>query len=65
MEAKHLFICKFESPVSPNYMILQRSFLATIEDIEGDGIPTSMQVYGPSRRQQQESFNEGTNIGLR
>ncbi|KAJ4415517.1 hypothetical protein N0V85_002679 [Neurospora sp. IMI 360204] len=29
-------ICKFESPVSPNYAILQQSFLTTIEDIEAD-----------------------------
>ncbi|ESA44246.1 hypothetical protein GE21DRAFT_1831 [Neurospora crassa] len=36
IEADHRRICKFESPVSPNYTILQQSFLTTIEDIEAD-----------------------------
>ncbi|KAK3955712.1 hypothetical protein QBC32DRAFT_377094 [Pseudoneurospora amorphoporcata] len=36
IEADHRGICKFESPVSPNYAILQQSFLTTIENIQAD-----------------------------
>ncbi|KAF6832531.1 hypothetical protein CMUS01_06897 [Colletotrichum musicola] len=36
IEADHRQICKFDSPVNPNYLILQRAFLTTIEEMEAD-----------------------------
>jgi hypothetical protein len=38
VEADHRHLCKFESPVSPNYIILQRAFLTTIEELEADSL---------------------------
>ncbi|KAH6849741.1 hypothetical protein B0I37DRAFT_369747 [Chaetomium sp. MPI-CAGE-AT-0009] len=38
VEADHRHLCKFESPISPNYMLLQRAFLTTIEELEADGL---------------------------
>lgn len=38
MEADHRQICKFESPACPNYLILQRAFVTTIEDLEADSL---------------------------
>jgi hypothetical protein len=34
VDADHRHLCKFESPTSPNYIILQRAFLTTIEELE-------------------------------
>ncbi|CAI4213378.1 unnamed protein product [Parascedosporium putredinis] len=36
IEADHRNICKFDTPINPNYMVLQRAFLATIEDMASD-----------------------------
>ncbi|KAF4772853.1 hypothetical protein HER10_EVM0001257 [Colletotrichum scovillei] len=33
IEADHRQICKFDTPVNPNYLILQRAFLTTIEEM--------------------------------
>ncbi|KAK1634044.1 hypothetical protein BDP81DRAFT_451981 [Colletotrichum phormii] len=33
IEADHRKICKFDTPVNPNYLILQRAFLTTIEEM--------------------------------
>jgi hypothetical protein len=37
LEANHRNICKFDAPTNPNYVILQRAFITTIEAIEADG----------------------------
>lgn len=42
MEADHRRICKFQSPTDPNYLILQRCFLTTIEELETDGQSTAI-----------------------
>ncbi|KZL79517.1 hypothetical protein CI238_05843 [Colletotrichum incanum] len=36
IEADHRQICKFDTPVNPNYLILQRAFLTTIEEMGAD-----------------------------
>ncbi|KAH6631000.1 hypothetical protein B0J18DRAFT_117751 [Chaetomium sp. MPI-SDFR-AT-0129] len=38
VEADHRHLCKFESPISPNYILLQRAFLTTIEELESDNL---------------------------
>jgi hypothetical protein len=37
MQADHRQICKFSSPTDPNYLILQRCFLTTIEGLKLEG----------------------------
>ncbi|SPQ27547.1 ba20391f-efb7-42e8-bde8-8fceab49913d [Thermothielavioides terrestris] len=36
LQADHRHMCKFDSPAHPNYQILQRCLLRTVEDIEKD-----------------------------
>ncbi|KAI0131937.1 hypothetical protein BJ170DRAFT_611830 [Xylariales sp. AK1849] len=36
LQADHRHICKFASPNDPNYVILQRAFVTTIEDMQAD-----------------------------
>ncbi|KAL2024346.1 hypothetical protein VTK56DRAFT_8828 [Thermocarpiscus australiensis] len=36
MDADHRHLCKFESPISQNYVTLQRAFLTTIAELEAD-----------------------------
>jgi hypothetical protein len=36
MEADHRHLCKFDSPMNPNYIILQRAFFTTIEELEAN-----------------------------
>ncbi|KAH6637293.1 Alpha/Beta hydrolase protein [Chaetomium tenue] len=38
VEADHRHLCKFESPSSPNYVLLQRAFLTAIEKLEADSL---------------------------
>lgn len=37
IEADHRHICKFSTPTSPNYAILQRAFIKTIDVIKEHG----------------------------
>lgn len=37
MEADHRHICKFDTPMNPNYLILQRAFVTTVEDMGAGG----------------------------
>ncbi|KAK4186217.1 hypothetical protein QBC35DRAFT_501687 [Podospora australis] len=51
MEADHRHICKFESPVSSNYVILQRAFLTTIEELEADNLFQRRDTYRSQMKQ--------------
>jgi hypothetical protein len=45
MEADHRHLCKFDSPNNSNYLILQRAFLTTIEELEADSELTKKPVF--------------------
>ncbi|KFA78743.1 hypothetical protein S40288_01623 [Stachybotrys chartarum IBT 40288] len=40
LQATHRDICKFDSPLNPNYLVLQRAFLTTIDEIRTERAST-------------------------
>ncbi|KAK0372897.1 hypothetical protein CLIM01_09749 [Colletotrichum limetticola] len=56
IEADHRQICKFDTPVNPNYLILQRAFLTTIEEMGA----SSKQIHDGSHREEKQHYGSCT-----
>ncbi|KAK3296669.1 uncharacterized protein B0H64DRAFT_106611 [Chaetomium fimeti] len=51
VDADHRHLCKFDSPNSPNYILLQRAFLTTIEELEADSLCQRRDEYSDQMKQ--------------